>query len=114
MKALSIAQPHAEAIMRGVKSIQHRAHPTSVRGRIYIYATMRRYARKEAAFMLEMCGLTDVVSAELPRGILVGTVELWDCTGSGGHYQWHFRNPERATEPLKPTKRPHPLWFDPF
>ena len=35
-KALSIRQPHAEAIMRGVKPIEFRSRPTKIRGRIYI------------------------------------------------------------------------------
>lgn len=69
MKALSIRQPHAEAIMRGVKPIEFRSRRTDMRGRI---------------------------------------------TGSGGNYEWHVRNPERATELLKPTKRPQPIWFSPF
>ena len=31
MRALSIRQPHAEAIMRGVKKIEYRNHPTKIR-----------------------------------------------------------------------------------
>ena len=42
MKALSIRQPHAEAIMRGVKPIEYRFRSTNVRGKIYIYASTGR------------------------------------------------------------------------
>ena len=64
--------------------------------------------------MLEMYGIGDVKADDLPRGVLIGTVDLWDCTGLGGRYEWHFRNPERATELVQPTKRPGAIWFDPF
>jgi hypothetical protein len=113
MKALSARQPQAEAIMRGVKPIEHRSYLTKVRGRIYIYASRNRFVAENEAQMLKMYGMTDVNIEDLPRGVLVGTVELWDCTGSGGNYQWHLRNPERARELLKPTKAPRPL-FEPF
>jgi hypothetical protein len=114
MKALSIHQPHAEAIMRGLKLVENQLHPTKVRGRIYVYACRERLLVGEDAEVLEMYGMTDVKVADLPRSVLVGTVELWDCTGSGGNYHWHFRNPERAMELLTPTKRPGPSLFDPF
>jgi predicted transcriptional regulator len=37
---LSIRQPHAEAILRGVKPIEFRSHPTKVREWIYMYASL--------------------------------------------------------------------------
>jgi hypothetical protein len=114
MKALSICQPHAEAIMRGVKPIEYRCQPTRVRGRIYIYTSRVFCTSDNNAQMLAMYGMSDVNIDDLPRGVLIGTVELWDCTGIGGNYQWHLRNPERATELLTPTKRPGSVWFDPF
>ena len=114
MKALSIRQPHVEAIMRGVKTIEFRSRLTRIRGRIYIYASRNRYRDDEEAEMLEMYGLEDVDCDDLPRGVLIGTVELWDCTGSGRNYEWHVRNPERAKKRLKPTTHPQPCWFNPF
>ena len=53
MKALSIRQPHAEAIMRGVKPIVIQSHITNVLGRICIYASLRRYRAEEEAEMLQ-------------------------------------------------------------
>jgi len=41
MRALSIRQPHAEAIMRGIKKIEYRSGPTKTRGRIHIYASQK-------------------------------------------------------------------------
>ena len=114
MKALSIRQPHAEAIMRGVKPIVIQSHITNVLGRIYIYASLRRYRAEEEAEIMAGYGIEGVAADDLPRGVLIGTVELWHCTGSVGKYKWHFRNPERATRLLKPTKQPQSNWFNPF
>jgi hypothetical protein len=114
MRAFSIGQPHAEAIIRGLKTIEYRSRLTTVRGRVYIYATVSRYRLEEEAEMLKTYGMGDVNADDLPRGVLIGTVELWNCTGSGGKYEWHFRDPERATELLKPTTPPQASWFDPF
>ena len=39
MRALSIRQPYAELILRGVKTIEYRSRPTKIIGeRFYIYA----------------------------------------------------------------------------
>ncbi len=43
MRALSVRQPHAEAIMRGVKPLEFRSGPTNLRERIHIYASLGRY-----------------------------------------------------------------------
>jgi predicted transcriptional regulator len=40
MKAISIRQPHAEAIMRRIKPIEFRSRLTNVREHIYIYAAL--------------------------------------------------------------------------
>ena len=50
---------------------------------------------------------------DLPRGVIVGTVELYDCTGEEGDYLWHVREPERAERLLKPSNHPQPSWFRP-
>ena len=110
MRALSIRQPHAEAIMRGAKEIEYRSGPTKIRGRIHIYASLGRYSAEDEAEMLDDYGIEDVSCDDLPRGVLVGTVELFDCDDD----EWHLRKPERAKNLLKPTKHPQPVWFYPF
>lgn len=110
MRALSIRQPHAEAILRGTKKIEYRSRSTNIRGRIYIYASLGRYANEDELSMLEDYGITDITADELPRGVLVGTVELFDCDEG----EWHVRNPERLEELVAPTQHPQPVWFKPF
>jgi hypothetical protein len=42
MRALSIRQPYAELILRGVKTIEYRSRPTRLIGqRFYIYAAKK-------------------------------------------------------------------------
>jgi hypothetical protein len=60
MKALSIRQPHAETIIRGVKPIEFRSRPTNVRERIYVYAALGRYSSEEEAAMMALYGIDDV------------------------------------------------------
>ena len=43
MKALSIRQRRAEAILWGAKPIEFRFHPANVRGRVHIYTSLGRY-----------------------------------------------------------------------
>ncbi len=111
MKALSIRQPHAEAIMRGLKPIEFRSRPTNIRERIHIYASLGRYPDDEEADMMADYGIDDVACDDLPRGVLIGTVELWDCTGAAGNYSWHVRNPERVEVLVVVAGQPAPSLF---
>jgi len=107
MKALSIRQPWAELIMRGVKATETRSRPTNIRGRIYLYASLGRYDPAEESEWAAEYGI-DIES--LPRGVIVGTVELYGCDGN----KWQLRLPERAAEHRKPDNHPMPVWFTPF
>src|SRR5262249_43513590 len=72
-RALSIRQPHAEAILRGVKQIEYRSAPTHIRGRILIYAALGRYPEAEEVEMMQGYGIKDVTCDDLARGVLVGS-----------------------------------------
>lgn len=109
-RALSIRQPHAEAIMRGIKTVEYRSGPTKIRGRIFIYAGLGRYSAEVEAEMMHEYGIDDVECDDLPRGVVVGTVELHDCEDG----DWYLRNPERAKTQRKPKNHPQPVWFRPF
>lgn len=108
-RALSIRQPFAEEIMAGRKTIEYRTIRTNIRERVYIYASKHDYAR---------------TLYELPRGVIVGSVEISDCVGQldvPGHqelgiseYRWILKNPKRLKRLLKPKGKPQPVWFKPF
>ncbi|MBN2361669.1 MAG: EVE domain-containing protein [Deltaproteobacteria bacterium] len=112
MRALSIRQPWAELIMHGTKKIEYRSRPTKIRERVYVYAGSGRYPQDHEA---ELSKKYRVDIDALPRGVLVGTIEIVDCTeGDDGGSEWHLARPERAGRMLKPKKHPQPGFFFPF
>jgi hypothetical protein len=111
--ALAIRQPWAELIMRGRKRIEYRSQQSHVRGRVFIYACLGRYARHvETEWAVEFKLDIDA----LPRGVIMGSVELFDCRPApdGDGFQWWMRRPIRATELRRPDNQPQPVWFHPF
>ena len=113
-RALSIRQPHAEAIMRGVKKIEYRSSPTKVRERVYIYASLGRYSKCYESDRMDEYAIDDIDCDDLARGVLIGSVELVDCENGPKFFHWQLRNPERAVKMLKPKRQPQPVWFKPF
>jgi hypothetical protein len=108
-KALSIRQPWAEKILNGSKKIEYRKVPNSKEGqRVYIYASLGKTDKSQwqREFTVEE------VEA-LPKGVLVGTVEIGKCVSKGGGYEWHLLNPKRLSKPVKPKNQPQPVWFTP-
>jgi len=113
LKCLSVRQPWAELILRGSKDVEYRSQPTNIRGRVYIYASLTKtvLALDEKNEIEEELG-TNI--GDLATGLVVGTVEIADCTGSDGDFEWHLVNPIRLDEPIKPLEHPQPVWFHPF
>jgi hypothetical protein len=113
MLALPVRQPWAELILLGLKDIEYRSRRTNIRGRVYLYATLNRIDPEDEAEIEEESGI-DIDG--LPRGVLVGTVEIFDCQPSEeGDFEWLLRNPERLATPQKPAKKPcSGGFFQPF
>src|SRR5262245_35522174 len=101
MRALSIRQPYAELILRGIKTVEYRSRPTRIVGeRFYIYASRggtkaRRHEGTEGIaraiwsnhlavpgpkageppeWLLELAEL--LVTDQLPRGVIVGSAVI--------------------------------------
>jgi hypothetical protein len=106
-RALSIRQPYAEMILRGKKKIEYRSRPTNIRERVYIYASLTP-GDEEAWKAIKLH------PSDLPTGVLIGTVEIKDCTGKPGDYEWHLAKPVRLKKKIKPKRKPQPAWFRPF
>jgi hypothetical protein len=51
---------------------------------------------------------------KLQHEMLVGTVEIVDCTEGAGDYEWHLANPKRLKPPLEVESIPQPGFFWPF
>lgn len=98
MNTLTLWQPYASLVMAGIKNYETRSRSTKIRGKIAIHAAVRNthlfglpkgvYVFNEinkhaAAIILKAFpsdSFLDGYSLEhLPRGVILGTVELADC-----------------------------------
>lgn len=118
MKALSLWQPWATLMALGLKKIETRSWGTKYRGPLAIHAARRIeffvHLRIQAA--LEEAGLH---SADLPRGGIIGTVDIVDCkeitiANRPDYPEWAFGDytPGRfmwITENAKPFKKIIPI-----
>lgn len=91
MIALSIRQPWAWLIINAGKDIENRSWPTRFRGRMLVHA-----------------GMTKSEYEELPRGGVIGSVEVVDCVSSHdspwffGKHGFLLRDPKPL--PFLPSK----------
>ena len=107
MKCLSVQQPWASLICMGIKDVENRSwRAEEAPGRILIHtgAKVDRYAQDEAE---------DIIGhelPELPRGCIVGYVEVygftresdsvWAGEGKGSEWKWLLRNAKMFKEPI--------------
>lgn len=142
MRALSIRQPYAEMILRGIKTVEYRSRPTKIIGeRFWIYASKGPGLRmigpgKEKklvwshdlaapvgdppAWMLEMWEL--MRRGELLTGVIVGSAVIDRVTRSANSgrapneemFNWHLSDVRRIDMPRKPLGHPQPVWFKAF
>lgn len=106
--ALSVRQPFAWAILNG-KPVENRSQPTSFRGRVLLHAS-KGCTRKEfgdgAEFIFDVSGLEVPELDELPRGAIVGAMDIVDCVTSHasgwfvGEYGYVLANVVALPEPI--------------
>ena len=88
MKALTVQQPWAWAIISGRKRVENRKWSTAERGRIAIHShgmPVRNWW--ELAAMLEDAATWNACH-ESPNGAILGTVELVDCVEESDDYSF--------------------------
>ena len=121
MKAITVYQPYAYAIIAGLKQYETRPRKTHIRGRVAVHAgrldevhaTKHLSGNDFWALMAEIGGKTD-----LPRGAVLGTVEIVDCVPveeiihtlsererllgdySPGRFAWVLKNPVAFSMPV--------------
>ncbi len=121
MKALTVYQPYASAIVAGLKLYETRSRRTSIRGRVAVHAgkaSLNRATR--TLFAKAFWKLLGAVSGkiDLPMGAVVGTVEIVDCLPveaviptlterervlgdySPGRWAWVLKNPVMFHTPI--------------
>jgi hypothetical protein len=127
MRALSIRQPYAELILRGIKRIEYRTRPTRIIGeRFYIYASKKRavgsgqragreqgkiWSRDLARldlddgeaplpWMIELANAIKLFPHELPTGVIVGTAVIEKCEEVGSRQYAVGSGEKRDRSPL--------------
>jgi activating signal cointegrator 1 len=122
MKALSVAQPYATLLVLGAKRLETRPWQTAHRGPLAVHAARnlsaaaRALCRQDPFRSLLRAG--GIMSwSDLPRGAVVGAVELTGCARvedlpppeepeaslgdfSPGRWVWQLRHPLRLPAPL--------------
>jgi hypothetical protein len=86
MRALSVRQPWAWAIIHAGKNIENRTWTTKHRGPLAIHASQGCTRAEYDAASVEIeriTGKRPPTLAELPRGCVVGTVDMVDCVEEG-------------------------------
>ncbi len=124
--ALGIRQPWAELILRGIKTIEVRSLSTAKRGTILVYASKKISNQPAAIAATESYGLDLDL---LPKGVLVGSVEISDCSPCTaadsnscclpaaqieGKFAWRLSNPKRFAKTVPVRFLPYGVWFYPF
>lgn len=81
MKALTVRQPHAAAIVRGLKRYETRSWPTLHRGALVIHASGRldTPACDDLDEIGDWAKLGVAGRRELPLQVVLGVVEVEDC-----------------------------------
>jgi hypothetical protein len=140
MLALSVRQPFAELILRGIKTVEYRARPTRIIGeRFHLYAPRKTLSvvggrwsvriaenivvptEKLPEWIIELAEQVGMIEPELlqdrallPRGVIVGSAVIDRVTRTDGIYRWHLSGVRRLARPRKPTGHPQPVWFRAF
>ena len=109
VRAISIRQPYMELILRGKKRIEYRSTPTSIRERVYLYASSRPADDADAWRKAK------ADPGDLPSGEIVGTVEIAGCRISRfeGCYEYLLVRPRRLRSHLHPINQPQPRFWRP-
>lgn len=110
--AISIKQPFAELILRGIKRAEYRSMRPHATGRVFIYASLT-----DKPWTHESWNKLPAAPESLLRGALVGTVTI---TGARSvvrkgvdQYAWGLRAPRRLRIPITPDNQPQPVLWRP-
>lgn len=120
MKAITLWQPWAWAVVAGHKRVENRSWSTDFRGTVAIHAGST-YDKPGAEWMRDSCGGSTVVPDELPRQAIIGHVDIVDVLADGDHnpddfwaadfpgFKWVLANPVEFVDPV-PCKGQQGFW----
>lgn len=109
---ISLRQPWASAVFVAGKDVENRSWWTEYRGRLWIHASLRPSPTPN--------GTLRVALECLPRGVILGSVELIDIVENArsrwsvdGSFHWLLGSPCPLATPIPHRGRPGLSWFDP-
>jgi len=125
VRAISVCQPYAWAIVAGLKDVENRLYGTPHRGLLAIHAPLRPYVgmrdilHPDRPVHLEENGVL-VPHDEMIYGAILGVVNLIDCVRPShayyppsrwahGPWCWLLRNPRQFAKPV-PYKGRQRIW----
>lgn len=98
LRALTVRQPWAWALVMGYKDVENRNRPTRYRGTLLIHAGLQ--LDPDGFVAIWELGLLRKMPDSLPRGGLIGTVSVVDCIKNAdsewtvpGKWQWILSRP---------------------
>lgn len=123
MKAFTVYQPYAHAIVAGLKGYETRPRRTNIRGRVAVHAGKMGISKATKDLTdREFWDLVGEVGkdtwTDFPRGVVLGTVEIVDCVPveeiaatltererllgdySPGRWAWVLQNPVIFPTPI--------------
>lgn len=112
VKALTVQQPWAWAIIHGGKDVENRGKNCHFRGRFYVHAGLKHSTRDDA-FVRQHASVATV--PDLLHGSIIGTVELYDVLppknpplsdgpwASANQWNWLLRDPRPLRRPIPAT-----------
>lgn len=123
---LTIQQPWAELILRGVKTLEVRSVCTPPKS-VYLYTSRKLSSIKDARIACEQhgielealaCGMVvgkvDIIGSRLARVEDLAATCLTDRELLSDQYVWELAKPERLKSPVAATYKPYGMWFYPF
>src|SRR3954454_11023158 len=115
MLALSVRQPFAELILRGIKTAELRTRATRIIGqRFWIYACKSKAklpiwsndlrVGTPPGWMIELAEQIKLITpgTVLPTGVIVGSAIIDKVTPREGMFEWQLAEIQRAGELRKP------------
>ena len=128
-KVLSVRQPYANLICKGIKDVENRSRRTNYRGLLLIHASAKMhdvvpYLRKNvtgnvAGNFIKILSEADLVEfkPELNLGAIVGCVDIVDCVqnhhsewAEKGQWHWVCANAKRFKNPIRNVKGKLGIW----
>ncbi len=119
LPAISLQQPWANLACCAFKDVEFRTKPTKIRGDVYVYASKGKSADLEAHVFATFGMSPDNYNDWLPRGVIVGTVKIFDCiqmVDDPDTYMWLLGDTTLFDPPLEVPEgvQPQPSIWYPF